>query len=63
MSFSTGQVTFAIAFFLVFVLLMVWAYRKDLKSVKMHYRGVVYIFLGIFAFLLIYRLLAHYLHS
>lgn len=62
MHFSTGQIVFAILFFLAFVAIMVGAYRKDMKGLKMHYSGVVYIFLGIVAFLLIYRYLSKFLH-
>jgi hypothetical protein len=34
---TTGRVVFAILFFLGFVLLMIYSYRKDLKINRMHF--------------------------
>ena len=58
MDFSKGQLIFALVFFVVFVIIMVFAYRKDRALSRIHYKGVIYIFLGILCFLLIYMLLS-----
>ncbi len=62
MHFSKGQIIFALSFFVVFVVVMIWAYRKDKLVTRQHYRGAIYILLGIIAFLLIYRVLVKILH-
>lgn len=37
--FSTGQLIFAALFFIAFVIVMVFAYRKDVATHKLFYRG------------------------
>jgi hypothetical protein len=39
--FTSGQKTFAILFFIAFVILMIYSYRKDLKLHKVHYKNVL----------------------
>jgi hypothetical protein len=37
--FSTGQLVFAALFFVTFVIVMVFAYRKDVATHKLFYKG------------------------
>ena len=37
--FSKGQLLFAVFFVIAFVSIMVFSYRKDIKSHKVHYKG------------------------
>ena len=39
--FTSGQKTFAILFFIAFVILMIYSYTKDLKLHKVHYKNVL----------------------
>lgn len=45
--FTTGRIAFAIAFFVAFVVIMVYAYRKDLKINRTHFPKTWKILLGI----------------
>jgi hypothetical membrane protein len=40
--FSSGQLVFAGFFVVAFVAMMIWSYRKDLESHKIHYKNVGY---------------------
>jgi len=37
--FTKGQLIFAAFFVVAFIILMVWSYRKDIKSHKKHYKN------------------------
>ena len=37
--FTKGQLIFAAFFIIAFIILMVWSYRKDIKSHKIHYKN------------------------
>ncbi|HOZ75582.1 MAG TPA: hypothetical protein PLS51_10870 [Flavobacterium sp.] len=37
--FSTGQLVFAALFFVAFVIVMIFAYKKDVATHKIFYRG------------------------
>lgn len=37
--FSSGQLIFAVFFIIVFTMIMIYTYRKDLKLHKRYYRG------------------------
>ncbi len=55
--FSTGQLIFALLFFLAFVGVMIWSYRKDLKLHQKHYKGSYWVLVGLIVFFsLIYAL-------
>ena len=55
--FSPGQLIFALLFFLTFVGVMIWSYRKDLKLHKKHYKGSYWVLIGLIVFFsLIYAL-------
>jgi len=51
--FSTGQTYFAIFFIIVFSIIMTYVYRKDLKQLKLQYKGVYWIFFSFLTFILL----------
>ncbi|WP_318311538.1 hypothetical protein [Flagellimonas crocea] len=51
--FSTGQMIFAALFFLAFVLIIYFSYRKDKKLHKKNYKGVIWILLAFISFIII----------
>ena len=51
--FSTGQTYFAIFFIIVFSIIMAYVYRKDLKQLKLQYKGVYWIFFSFLTFILL----------
>lgn len=40
--FSRGQLIFAGFFVVAFIALMIWSYRKDIKSHRLHYKNAGY---------------------
>jgi len=55
--FTTGQLYFAVLFFLTFVGVMIWSYRKDMKLHKKYYKGSYWVLIGLIVFFsLIYAL-------
>lgn len=59
--FSTGQLVFAGLFFVVFVVVIFFSYRQDLKLHRKYYKGSLYIVLGFIAFILLLFLIKLYL--
>ncbi len=55
--FSTGQWIFMGFFIIAFVGVMLYAYRKDLKLHKKHYRGSFLVLVGFVVFVLLLFLL------
>lgn len=51
--FTTGQWIFALLFFVGFVALTFWSYKKDKGLHKKHYKGSFWILLGFLTFILI----------
>lgn len=49
--FTTGQWVFAALFFVVFVTVIIFSYRKDLKLHRKYYKGSLYILLGFLLFI------------
>jgi hypothetical protein len=49
--FSTGQLIFAAIFFVVFVVIITYSYRKDLKLHRKYYKGTLYILLAFILFM------------
>lgn len=49
--FSTGQKYFAIIFVIVFVIIMSFVYKKDLRQLKSQYKGVFWILLVFLTFI------------
>ncbi|WP_026755593.1 hypothetical protein [Sediminibacter sp. Hel_I_10] len=50
--FSKGQWIFGILFAIVFIIVMIISYRKDLKLHKRYYKGSVWILIAFISFLL-----------
>ncbi len=48
--FTTGQLIFAICFVIAFVIIMVFAYKRDKKLHKKHFRGSLWILVGFLVF-------------
>ena len=57
MDFSKGQLQFAGFFLVVFILVMIFAYWKDRKLIKAHYKGISKLFLVIFFVIAFYWVL------
>jgi len=49
--FSIGQIVFGIIFAIVFSIILIYAYRKDLKLHKRYYKGTIWILLAFIAFI------------
>lgn len=49
--FTTGQLIFAILFFIAFVIIIGYQYRKDLKLHKKYYKGTIWILLAFIGFI------------
>lgn len=63
MQFTTGQKIFALLFIVIFVIGIVWSYRKDIKLHKRYYKKVWIVALGIVLTILAFKYLAYYLHE
>lgn len=59
--FSTGQLIFAVIFFVAFVIVIFYSYRKDIKLHKKYYKGSVYVLFGFIAFILLLFVIKEYL--
>lgn len=51
--FSQGQLLFALCFFIAFVIIMIFAYRKDASLHKIFYKGNYKVLVGFMAFIVI----------
>ncbi|MXO05339.1 hypothetical protein GR162_11085 [Flavobacterium sp. HBTb2-11-1] len=51
--FSQGQVLFGVCFFIAFVIIMIFAYRKDLKLHKVFYKGNYKVLLAFLLFIVL----------
>tara|TARA_R110002049_G_scaffold282515_2_gene462345 strand:- start:69 stop:254 length:186 start_codon:yes stop_codon:yes gene_type:complete len=49
--FSTGQLIFGILFFIAFVIVVAYQYRKDLRLHKRHYKGTIWILIAFIGFI------------
>ncbi|WP_400080580.1 hypothetical protein [Winogradskyella sp. R77965] len=49
--FSTGQLIFGILFFIAFVVIIAYQYRKDLPLHKKHYKGTVWVLIAFIGFI------------
>ncbi len=59
--FSTGQWIFAALFFLTFVTVIIYSYRKDLALHKKYYKGSLFVLAGFIVFILILFAIKAYL--
>jgi len=60
--FTYGQKVFAVLFFVAFVFLMVWSYRKDIKSHKIHYKNTLLILLAVIAIFILFGVITFSMH-
>jgi len=60
---STGQIIFAICFFVAFVILMIFSYRKDKKLHQKQYKGSIWILVGFIVFVLLLLAVKTYLQE
>lgn len=51
--FSTGQIIFGIIFFVAFVILMFFLYKKDLKMHQTYYKNIYPVIIAFIVFLVI----------
>nr|WP_125720163.1 hypothetical protein [Flavobacterium ustbae] len=51
--FSQGQILFGVCFFIAFVIIMIFAYRKDLKLHKVFYKGNYKVLLAFLLFIVL----------
>ncbi|MBT3523230.1 MAG: hypothetical protein P8I41_03005 [Flavobacteriaceae bacterium] len=51
--FSSGQLVFAILFFISFVAIITISYKKDLKGLKGSYSGIRWVIIGFVCFVLL----------
>lgn len=49
--FSQGQIIFALAFVIVFIVAMIAMYRKDVKMHNIYYKGSMWVFLVFLCFI------------
>lgn len=59
--FSTGQLIFAALFFLTFVIVIIYSYRKDLTLHRKYYKGSLFVLLGFLVFIAILFAIKAYL--
>jgi len=50
--FSKGQIIFGILFAIAFIIVLIYAYRKDIKIHKRYFKGSSWVLLAFIAFLL-----------
>lgn len=51
--FSTGQLIFAGIFFVVFVAIIIYTYRRDIKLHRKYYKGTIYVFFAFILFMIL----------
>ena len=61
--FSTGQLIFAVLFFIAFVVIISLSYRKDKKLHKKNYKGVIWILISFIAFVIILFIIKYFLKN
>lgn len=61
--FSTGQLIFAAIFTGIFIVLMIWSYRKDIKLHKFYYKNIWIVALGIFIAISLFATITFWLHK
>ncbi|MEG9328516.1 hypothetical protein SAMN04488034_10491 [Salinimicrobium catena] len=59
--FTTGQLIFAILFFIAFVVVIFYSYRKDLKLHRKYYKGTLYVLAGFLLFVALLFVIKTYL--
>ncbi|MGK0385487.1 MAG: short subunit fatty acids transporter [Patiriisocius sp.] len=49
--FSTGQLVFALLFFIAFVIIIIYSYKKDIALHKKYYKGSIWVLIGFLIFI------------
>jgi len=60
--FSKGQLIFGLVFAIVFIIVMIWSYRKDVKLHQIYYKKVWVVALGIFIVVTLFATITFWLH-
>ena len=48
--FSNGQLVFGLLFFVSFIIIVTYSYKKDLKKLNGSYKGIKWVIIGFIAF-------------
>lgn len=59
--FTTGQLIFAGVFFVVFVIVIAYTYRKDLQLHRKYYKGSIFVLIAFIIFMVLLWSLKIYL--
>ncbi|PNQ73369.1 hypothetical protein C1T31_07585 [Hanstruepera neustonica] len=51
--FTKGQLVFGILFAIVFVVVLIYAYRKDIQLHKKYYKGSIWVLIAFISFILL----------
>lgn len=60
--FSKGQLIFGLVFAIVFIIVMIWSYRKDVKLHQIYYKKVWVVALGILIVVTLFATITFWLH-
>lgn len=61
--FTTGQLIFAALFFIAFVVIIIYSYRKDIKLHRKYYKGTFYVLIGFLLFIALLFVIKYFLKS
>lgn len=61
--FTTGQLIFAALFFVAFVVIIIFSYRKDIKLHRKYYKGTFYVLIGFLLFIALLFVIKAFLKS
>lgn len=59
--FSSGQLIFMAVCMVIFIVVIIYSYRKDLKLHRKYYKGSLYVLLGFFLFIALLYFLKYFL--
>lgn len=59
--FSTGQWIFAAIFFICFVIVIIYSYRKDIVLHRKYYKGNIFVLVGFIVFILLLFVIKEFL--
>lgn len=60
---TTGHWIFAGIFMALFVIYLIWSYRKDLKLHRIHYQGYFYVMAGIILVVFLFYIAKQFFYS
>ncbi len=50
--FTTGKVVFIIVFLIAFIAMLIYSYRKEYKTLRIHYKKTYWVLIGLITFML-----------